>query len=81
MRLKNERPAIGVHHRMTLAAIDLLAGIVTARPAGFGALDALAVDHRRRRARLSPDPLAVGHQQVMVDRLEHTSSRSRMNQR
>jgi hypothetical protein len=33
--------------RMTLASLDLFAGIVATRPAGLRRLDALAVDDRR----------------------------------
>lgn len=73
VRLEYERPTVGVDHRMPLAALDLLAGVVTARAAGLGALHALAVDHRRRRACLAPGPLAVAHQQVMIDGREQAA--------
>ena len=52
-----------------LRPFDLLAGIVAADTAALGRLDALAVDHRRGRAGLAPDPLAIAHDQVVVDRL------------
>ena len=55
---------------MTLAPIDLLAGIIPARPAGFGRLHALAVDHACRRTGLPPDPLSIGHHQSVVDPFE-----------
>ena len=44
-----------------------------ARPAGLGSLDALAVDDRRRGAGLATGPLAVGHDQGVVDPLEQTA--------
>src|SRR5258707_3489397 len=39
--------SIGVHQRMALAALDLLAGVVSARSAGFRGFDTLSVDDRR----------------------------------
>jgi len=70
MGLKDERAPVGVDHGVALAALDLLAGVVASGTAGFDGLDALAVDHRRRRARLAPDPLAIEHDEVMVEGLE-----------
>src|SRR3954447_14204493 len=64
-----ERPAGRVHHGVPFAAFDLLSGIIAPDPAGFGGLDALAVDHRRRRAGLPAFALAVEHHEPMVDRL------------
>ncbi len=46
---RDQQP-IGIGQDVALAALDLLAGIVAARPAGLGGLDRLAVDHPRRRA-------------------------------
>jgi hypothetical protein len=46
---------------VTLAPVDLLARIVTARAAGLGGLDALAVDDRGRGAGVAPDPFAICH--------------------
>ena len=65
--LELERPAIRVHHRVPLASLDLLAAIVAPHAAALGRLDALAVDHGRGRAGFAPDPLAVTHDQVVVD--------------
>jgi len=48
----------------------MLARVITARPAAFRRLDALAVDDGGARARLAPGPLAVLHHQIVVDRLE-----------
>ena len=59
----------GIGEDMSLAALDLLAGVVAARPAGFRRFHRLAVDHARRRARLAPGRLARRHQQVLVDPL------------
>src|SRR5271168_832124 len=73
MRLEDEGPAVGVHHGVALPAIDFLAGIIASRTTSLRGLDALAVDHRRRRARLPPDPLTVAHEQIVVDRLEHAA--------
>ena len=56
---------------MALSALDLLAGVVAARAAGLGRLDALAVDHRRRGRGLAANPLAILHDQMVVDGREH----------
>ena len=54
---------------MTLAPLDLLAAVVAPDAAALGGLDALAGEHGRCWAGLAPGPLAVEHDQVMVDRL------------
>jgi hypothetical protein len=64
VRLKHQRPAVGVDHGMALAALDLFSGVITPGAAGFDGLDALTVDHRRRGAGLAPDPLAIAHEEV-----------------
>ncbi len=69
--LQDQRAAVGVHHGVALAPPHLLARVVAARPAGLAALDALAVDHRGRRAGVAPGVLAVEHDQVVGQRLPH----------
>jgi len=54
-----------------LATLHLLAGIIAARASYLRRLDALAVEHRRRRTHLPAHPLPVEHEKLMVDRLEH----------
>src|SRR3546814_19999780 len=49
-----EEVAGRVGRDMALAALDLLAGIIAARPTRFGGLDRLAVDDARRRFCLAP---------------------------
>ena len=66
MGLDNEAAAIGVDQRVTLAPVDLLARIVTARAAGLGGLDALAVDDRGRGAGVAPGPFAICHHKRVV---------------
>jgi len=44
MRIKDESPTVGVDQRMALAAFDLLAGVIAARPATLAGLHGLAVD-------------------------------------
>src|SRR5215475_14032695 len=61
MGLDDEAAAVGVDQRVTLEPVDLLARIVTARAAGLGGLDALAVDDRGRGVGVAPDPLAICH--------------------
>ena len=81
MGLDDEAAAVGVDQRVALAPLDLLAGIVTARTACLGGLDALAVDHRGRRAGFSPDPFTICHHQRVVDPFKGLSSRKTANQR
>lgn len=67
--LEFEHRAVRLDHGVALATLDLLAGIVAADASALGRLDALAVDHSRRRARFLARPPAVAHDQVVVDRL------------
>lgn len=48
MGLDHQRATVGIDHGVALSALDLRAGVVAARAAGLGRLDALAVDHRCR---------------------------------
>ena len=73
MRFDKQGPAVGVDERVALAAVDLFSRIIAARPAGFGGLDALAVDNGRCRRGLPADALAVGHDQGVVDLLKHAA--------
>ena len=59
MRFEHEATPVRIDQRMALAPVDLLAGIVAARAASLGRLDALAVDDRGRRTGVAPDPLAI----------------------
>src|SRR4051812_28942546 len=64
-----DQPPVRVHQGMALAPLHLLSCIVAARTASLGRLGALAVDHRRRGTGCAADPLAVLHDQVVVDLL------------
>jgi hypothetical protein len=55
-RFEDEATSVRVDERMALASVDLLSSIVTARAAGLGGLDALAVNDRDRQASVAPDP-------------------------
>jgi hypothetical protein len=57
-------------HHLAIATLDLLAGVISFRPAIFGGLHTLAVEHRSCGRGLSSDLLAIGHDQPMVDGLE-----------
>ena len=70
-----DQQAGGVGDDVALAAFDLLGRIVAARPAAFGGLDRLAVDHPRRRARLAPGSVAGLQQKLKVDPLDRPLSR------
>src|SRR5271169_1330441 len=66
MRFEHEAAPVRVHERMALTSVDLLSSIVTARPARFGGLDALAVNDCRRGAGVAPDPFAISHHERVV---------------
>ena len=70
MRLEHEAAPVGVDQRVALAPLDLLARIVAAGATSLGRLDALAVDNRAARAGLASDPLAIGHDQRVIDLLK-----------
>src|SRR4051812_47425268 len=59
MDLQHHASAIGIDHGVTLAPVDFLACIIPAWAAGFGGLDALAVDDCRTRTGLATDTLAI----------------------
>ena len=58
---QNQGPAVGIHESVALAAVDFLAGVVTAWAARLGGLDALAVHHGSRRTGFAAGSLAVEH--------------------
>ena len=64
-----------------LRPLYLLARIIAAGATSLGRLDALAVDNRAARAGLASDPLAIGHDQRVIDLLRRPSSRNLANQR
>src|SRR5262245_51418190 len=70
MRPEHQPAPIGIDESMTLATLDLLAGIVASGAATFRGLDALAVDDCRRWRGFPANPLPVGHHQRMIDPLE-----------
>lgn len=51
--------AIGVDQRMALAALHLLARVITARPSTFTGFHGLAVDDARRGRGLPADALVI----------------------
>jgi hypothetical protein len=69
MNVQLEGAPVGIHQGMPLATRDLLACVVAAWAAGLGGLGTLAVEHGGRGAGGAPDPLAIAHDQMMVDRL------------
>jgi hypothetical protein len=73
MGVQDQPAPVGVHHRVALAAHDLLARVVAARSAALGRPHALGVDHRRRRARPAPGALAVEHDEMVVQALQHAA--------
>ena len=56
-----------VDQQMALAPVDLLSGIIAARPGRLRRLHRLAVDDPGRRARLAPFRFARSHHQRVVD--------------
>ena len=67
---EEEAVVVGVDQGVSLAALDLFARVVTARAANLGGLDALAVDHARRKTGVAPGPLSIEHDQLVVQPLE-----------
>jgi hypothetical protein len=63
-----DQQTAGVGEDVALAALDLLARVIPARPAAFSGFDALAVNHSGARRGLAPRRLPAGHQQQMIDR-------------
>ena len=61
-----EPSAIGIDHRMTLAPVDLLASIVSARATSFSGFDALAVNDRGAGTGVAADTLTIPHHQLVV---------------
>jgi hypothetical protein len=80
MRFEHEATPVSVDERMALTPIDLLSSIITARSAGLGGLDALAVDDCRRGAGVAPDPFAMCTSAWFI-RSKRPSSRQAANQR
>jgi len=68
--LGTDQQTASIGHNMSLAPFDLLGRIVTPRPAAFGRLDRLTVDHSGRRARLAGRRFARLLQQVEIDGLK-----------
>src|SRR3712207_1451217 len=64
-----QQVALRVHQPLPLAAGDLLAAVVAARPADLGRAHRLAVDDRRRGLRVAADGPAVPLAQPGVDPL------------
>ena len=77
VRLQHQGTTVGVDEGVALSALDLLAGVVAPGPAGLRPLDALAVEHPRRRAGGAPAARAVEHDQLVVRPLQNAVSRSR----
>ncbi len=59
--------SLDVFGKAAIASLDAFARIITAWPAAFGGLDALAVNHTRRRADFPVFLQAVGSDQCDVD--------------
>jgi hypothetical protein len=57
---------IGIDQSVSLAALDLLAGVIPAWPAGLGGRCTLRIDHGGTWTGLTACPLASQHYQVMV---------------
>src|SRR4029077_12028472 len=81
MGLDDEAAAVGVDQRVTLAPVDLLARIVTARAAGLGGLDALAVDDRGRGVASRPTRSRSAVTSAWFIRSKRPSSPQAANQR
>jgi hypothetical protein len=82
MRFEHEATPFGVNERMALAPIDLLARIVTARAAGLGGPDTLAVSMIAAEGLASrPTRSRSAITSAWFIRSKHPSSRQTANQR
>ena len=70
MQFEDERTSVCIHQGVALAPIDLLAGVVTPRTAGFRRLDAVAVDNRSGGTGFASNAFAVCHDKSVIDPLE-----------
>lgn len=67
VHLGADQEPVGVGDDVALAPVDLLAGVVPARPAALGSFDRLAVDDPAREARFSARPFAGLLEQDEID--------------
>ena len=81
MRFEHEATAVGVDQRVALASVELLSRIITARAAGLGGLDALAVDDRGRGLASRPTRSRSVITSAWFIRSKRPSSRQAANQR
>jgi len=61
--------SLGIGEDVALASLDLLACVITPRPAGFRGFYALAIDDASAGRGLAAVRLARGHEQIVVQRL------------
>ena len=73
MRDRAQHIALCISEYMALAALDLLARIIAARPAAFRGFHALAVDHTGCRPCRPTGQKARGHHQRLVDDVEYAA--------
>lgn len=73
VRDRAQHIAFGIGEDMTLAALDLLAGIIAAWSAAFRGFHALAVNNARCRLCRPSRQKACGHHQRFVDDVEHAA--------
>src|SRR5918994_6508649 len=67
LRFEDESAPVHVDEGLPLAPLHVLASIVAVRSSALGCFDALAVKYCGRRRCIPTDPLAVGHDQMVVD--------------
>jgi hypothetical protein len=81
VRHQQERSSIRVHESMALAASYLFGSVIAAWSSAFAGLDQLAVDDRRRWARLGPRTGSSAITRAWFTRSNSPSSRQAANQR
>ena len=69
---RHEKASVRVDVEVPLHAVELPSTVVLLDPAGRGRLDRLGVEHAPGRGRFAPRPLAVRHDEEMVDPLDQT---------
>src|SRR5487761_1834087 len=75
MNIEPDKVAKRIGDDVTLATVDLLAGIESARPAGPGGFDRLAINHAGGRGGFAAGLFARHHDQRVVDPLKRAVAR------
>lgn len=73
LRIKHESTSVHIDHRLSLAAFDLFTRIISTRTTALGGFDTLAIQHSSTWRGLAAGPLAIHHDEAVIDPREDTS--------